>query len=245
MPNEDWQVQVNQEIISITLEELKDWVKTGKLHPNQPVKIKNLNWVEANKILALQKLFEAQETKEAKRNSARSKSKSETSENSFLSKFFAKSAETKNNQSKTKSKSSAASPKADKKNELGNKIAGYILIGIAIVLPSVGGSFVWVYFLRTPPTVDEKKITELVTLETKLLQDKNNLKIKYNQVSQNAQLTQETSALDTQFNNKRRGIVQNEQVKQQDSSFYTYSLISLAILAIAFLLFKFVYKPKG
>ena len=53
------QPEINSQIHRTTLEELREWIKDGKLQPNHQVRIKNLSWVEARRIPAFKALFEA------------------------------------------------------------------------------------------------------------------------------------------------------------------------------------------
>lgn len=59
MLNEDWHAQINHLVQKTTLEELKSWINDGKLQPNHKVKVRNLSWIEAQKVPAFQKLFES------------------------------------------------------------------------------------------------------------------------------------------------------------------------------------------
>lgn len=56
---EVFQPEISGEILQVTLEEVKKWIKEGKLLPNHKVRIKNLSWIEAQKIPAFQSIFEA------------------------------------------------------------------------------------------------------------------------------------------------------------------------------------------
>lgn len=53
-----WQAEIDNKIQETNLEELKNWIKTGKLNPTHNVRVKNLIWVEAQKVPAFGKLFE-------------------------------------------------------------------------------------------------------------------------------------------------------------------------------------------
>lgn len=53
-----WQAEIENKIQETNLEELKNWIKTGKLSPSHNVRVKNLIWVEAQKVPAFAKLFE-------------------------------------------------------------------------------------------------------------------------------------------------------------------------------------------
>lgn len=56
------QPEISSQIQKTTREELKNWIKDGKLKPTHQIRIKNLNWVEAQKIPAFQALFEAKKS---------------------------------------------------------------------------------------------------------------------------------------------------------------------------------------
>ncbi|CAN5235560.1 hypothetical protein BH20ACI1_BH20ACI1_25220 [soil metagenome] len=56
------QPEISSQIQKATSEELKNWIKDGKLKPNHQVRIKNLNWIEAHKIPAFQALFESKKS---------------------------------------------------------------------------------------------------------------------------------------------------------------------------------------
>lgn len=56
--SEEWHAQINNIVHKTTFDELKTWIKSGKLQPNHKVRIRNLSWIEAKKIPAFQKLFE-------------------------------------------------------------------------------------------------------------------------------------------------------------------------------------------
>ncbi len=56
--SEEWHAQINNIVQKTTFDELKTWIKSGKLQPNHKVRIRNLSWIEAKKIPAFQKLFE-------------------------------------------------------------------------------------------------------------------------------------------------------------------------------------------
>ncbi len=58
LPIELLQPEISGQIKQINLEELKIWINEGKLQPNHLLRIKNLSWIEAQKIPAFQPLFE-------------------------------------------------------------------------------------------------------------------------------------------------------------------------------------------
>ncbi len=53
-----WEVEINYRIQSASLDDLVDWAKAGKLQPKHKVRIKNLNWMEAQTIQTLSKIFD-------------------------------------------------------------------------------------------------------------------------------------------------------------------------------------------
>ncbi|MEO6589376.1 MAG: hypothetical protein ABIP06_08730 [Pyrinomonadaceae bacterium] len=56
------QPEISGKIQQVTPEELKNWIKDGKLKPFHQVKIKNLAWIEAQKIPAFKELFDLKNT---------------------------------------------------------------------------------------------------------------------------------------------------------------------------------------
>ena len=52
-----WYAEINNIVKQTTFEELKVWIKEGKLQPTDKVMVRNLSWVEAQKVPAFQKLF--------------------------------------------------------------------------------------------------------------------------------------------------------------------------------------------
>lgn len=110
------QPDISGEILKATSEELKNWIREGRLKPYHQVRIKDLSWVEARKIPAFKSLFESEHNPEAQTNffsnsssfntSVSKNVKPETNETKTLSK---KESSTDNNSS-TKNESKPAEP---------------------------------------------------------------------------------------------------------------------------------------
>src|SRR5690348_11638077 len=57
--NEYWQVEVNGQVYDAQFEELATWINDGALQPEDKVRRANLRWIEAQKVPALLRFFNA------------------------------------------------------------------------------------------------------------------------------------------------------------------------------------------
>lgn len=305
------QPEITGQIQRASAEELKNWIKDGKLKPHHQIRIKNLSWVEAKNIPAFKSLFELSEANEEskldlKLNESvlnafkyekikfkpdeeflRSRGKNESGENeseadetdfkdkpkssepSLAFKLFEKKAA-----AKSKRKESATVPdaaeaelsesdaeqkplKKSKGSRFVKKTAGF-LIGVALMfLLGYGGSYLWIYQLKTPAQIDEKNLPELALLSDKLTSDKLELRLKTaekerefkngnsaEQPAKPAEINQQIAKLDKQFNDQRKNIVEAHKNKLQTADFKTTFYFSFAVLLCVFMLVRVVYDRK-
>jgi len=293
------QPEISGKIQQTTSEELKSWIMEGKLKPNHQVRIKNLSWMEAQKIPSFQALFESVKQKEEneeddfvsntllntstpkfsepefnetmdgskktfsfadkiflknKTDDSNPKNKRKTAEPSIAFKLFEEKSSGKSQKNELKPKHSRISSNEQTKYLLAKQIAGFIAGCVLMFLFAWGGSYFWIYQLKTPPQMDEKAIPELSSLENKLTSDKLELRLKKaekekeliaaNNPEQSAQqidLTKEFAKLENQFNNARKTIIKNRADKLQNDDFYNTFYFSFAVLLCLFLLIKIFY----
>jgi len=185
---------------------------------------------------------------------SKQKNKPKTAEPSIAYKLFEEKATGKSQKNESKPKHSRIS--SDKQNKFlaVKKTAGFLAGCILMCLLAFGGSYFWVYQLKTPPQMDEKAIPELSSLENKLTSDKLELRLKkaekekeliaasdQSQPIQQIDLPKEFAKLENQFNNARKTIIKNRADKLQNDDFYTTFYFSFAVLLCLFLLLKVFY----
>ena len=292
------QPEISGEIQKTTSEELKSWIKDGKLKPNHQLRLKNLPWMEAKKIPAFKTLFESvQNEPEFQPNNFDSYTLSKTSapkliepepeeattfskkltslagkisnktetddsdsikkpknsEPSIAYKLFEEKALARSGKFEAKPKHSRISSGSQKKPSLVKKTAGFLAGCVLLFLLSLGGSYIWVYQLKTPAVLDEKAIPELSGLENKLTSDKLELRLRKAEKEkelaaannqepvQQIDFSKEVLKLENQFNIARKTIIKNRADKLQSDDFNTTFYFSFAVLLCLFLLLKVFY----
>lgn len=293
------QPEISGEIQKTSSEELKTWIKDGKLKPHHQLRVKNLPWMEAKKIPAFQTLFESikdqpeiqsnnfdayrlsnvsapkliePETDEAttfseklsalagkisiktEANDADSKKSPKNTEPSIAYKLFEEKALARSKKNKAKPQPSEATFKKPEKPSFVKQTAVFLAGCVLMCLLALGGSYLWVYQLKTPAAIDEKAIPQLGSLEYKLTSDKIELRLKkaekekelnaaggQEQTVQQIDVSKEVAKLESQFNIARKSIVQNHADKLQNDDFYTTFYFSFAVLICLFLLVKVLY----
>lgn len=304
LPIEVLQPEINGQIVQTTIEELKTWISHGKLQPAHQVRLKNLSWIEAQKIPALQILFQeklkeseekskvfhnqpvstvskrinpridtasayAKKTSVSKNNASLKNtqadaefkcesatspnSKPKTSEPSVPFKIIEKRALTKSREFQPKANSVRVLRKPAKTKSLIKKTLGFLAGCVLMFLLSLGGSYLWVYQLKTPIEIDEKSLVELTNLEDKLISDKLALRLKTaaeekskvadNRASHSPQsnVTQEIAKLENQHSIERKTIVENHRSNLANLDFNVTFSFSSAVLLILFLLTRILY----
>ena len=295
------QPEISGEIKKTTSEELKTWIKDGKLKPNHQVRVKNLPWMEAQKIPSFQTLFESLKNEpEDQSNNFEShplpktsapklnepepdeattfseklsalagklsiknetddsdlEKKPKNSEPSVAFKLFEEKALARSKKIDTKPKHSRISPESQKKPSIVKQTAVFLAGCILMFLLSLGGSYLWIYQLKTPAVSDEKAIPELSGLENKLTYDKLELRLKKaerekqltaannQETVQPIDISKEVLKLENQFNIDRKNVIQNHADKLQSNDFDNTFYFSFAFLLCLFLLVKVFYgKP--
>ncbi len=182
------------------------------------------------------------------------KDKPKTSEPSIAFKLFEEKAAGKSQKNESKPKHSRIVSDSQKKFLLVQKTAGFLAGCILMCLLALGGSYFWVYQLKTPAQMDEKAIPALSSLENKLTSDKLELRLKkaekekeliaannQEQLAQQIDLPKEFAKLENQFNIARKTIIKNRADKLQNDDFYTTFYFSFAVLLCLFLLLKIFY----
>lgn len=319
---EVFQPEINSQIKRTTLEEVREWIKDGKLQPNHQVRVKNLSWVEAHKIPAFQALFEskkkeqteqlnqsynqtltvasepvrpltaeekpfpkakffslkkesnsADKEKSAGKTSAESESKTAQSSvvfQAYEKKVLAKAKETKNktksfeitSESQKKSPfrkkiSSAAKNKSsfsNNKKSVARRIAFFLAGCFLSAILSYGGSYFWVYQLKTSAQIDEKSLPEIASLDDKLTSDKLGLRLKeearkkelkesgnQENPAQHQDISQQIAQLEKQFDASRKTVIENQKIKLQEADFNATFSFSLVALLVAFVLVGVFY----
>jgi len=319
---EVFQPEINSQIKRTTLEELREWIKDGKLQPNHQVRVKNLSWVEAHKIPAFQALFESEKkdrterlnqsynqtltvasepgkpqiieekpfsramkfsSKKENNSSEREKSAAETSaeneskavEPSVVFQAFEKKFLTKDKQAGDKTEFSGTFSESQKKSPLRKKnssaaknkssfsqdknlivkrIAFFLAGCFLSALLSYGGSYLWVYQLKTPAQIDEKSLPEIASLDDKLTSDKLGLRLKEEtrkkelkesggeeNPAQHQDISQQIAQLEKQFDASRKAVVENQKIKLQEADFNATFSFSLVALLVAFVLIGVFY----
>lgn len=320
------QPEINSQIHRTTLEELREWIRDGKLQPNHQVRIKNLSWVEAQKIPAFKALFEAKRNdqtgqlnhsynqtltvapepdkppaveekplpkskffslKKEADSSDKEKSISEKSaenENkpaepsvifqAFEKKFLARVKPTKTKtkssdkfselQKKSPFKKKNVAAGKNKKSFLQNKnlilkrafilIAGCLLAGLL----SYGGSYLWIYQLKTAAQIDEKSLPEIASLQDKLTSDKLGLRLK--EEARNRELkesgnqenpaghqdiAQQIAQLEKQVETKRKAVVEKHKIRVQETDFNMTFSFSFVVLLVGFVLVRVFYDKNS
>ncbi|HVE56823.1 MAG TPA: hypothetical protein VNB22_08340 [Pyrinomonadaceae bacterium] len=291
------QPEISGEIQKTTSEELKAWIKDGKLKPNHQLRVKNLPWMEAQKIPAFQTLFESVKyepenqsnnfdayplskssapkldepepdeatafSKKLSSLAGRISIKTETddsdlnknpknSEPSLAFKLFEEKALARSKKNEAKPELSRIPSGSQKKPSFVKKTAAFLAGCVLLFLLSLGGSYFWVYQLKTPAFLDEKAIPELSGLENKLTSDKLELRLKAEREKEliaadspepvrQIDFSKEVLKLENQFNIARKEIIKNRAAKLQNNDFYTTFYFSFAVLLCLFLLLKVFY----
>jgi len=296
------QPEISGEIQKATSEQLKTWIKDGKLKPNHQVRVKNLPWMEAQKIPSFQTLFESlkneaedqsndfdnlssSKTSASKLNELESdeattlakklsafagkisiksetddsdlKKKPKNAEPSIAYKLFEEKALARSKKNEPKLKLSQISTKSQKKPSLVKQTAVFLAGCVLMFLLSLGGSYFWIYQLKTPAVLDEKAIPELAGLENKLTSDKLELRLRKAEKEkeliaannqepvQQIDISKEVTKLENQFNIARKDVIKNRADKLQSDDFYNTFYFSFSFLLCLFLLTKVFYgKPS-
>ena len=293
MPVYVLQPEISGEIKQATLEELKDWIKDGKLEPHHQVRIKNLSWVVARNVPAFQTLFESkmndqtdqsnqfysqplpdtsaseQIESKIKNSTALSKEKpvstadttikenSKTVEPSEVFKAFEKNALAKSKPSERKTEPARSLLRKPKKSFPFKQAISFAAGCILAFLISFGGSYFWVYQLKTPVEIDEKNLPALAALENKLTSDKLDLRLQeeakarklkevgQQQNPQQSDVSQQILQLEKQSVAQRKTVIENHQNKLKDTDFTTTFSFSLAVLLSLFLVTRILYGKKS
>lgn len=207
MLNEVWQAEINFQVQQTNLEELKSWINSGKLQPFHKVRIKNLSWIEAQKVPAFQTLFESKKINVALQVSqipsvslpspiAPTETKPSASVPSvpfqlYEKKILAKTQTVEAKKEEAETKKTEVKPKPIKNKPVINKLTppqpktnfvkkflGFVGGCVLLFLLAWGGSYLWVYYLSPPIEIDKKNNTELIILDEKLNTDKIGLRLK-------------------------------------------------------------------
>lgn len=317
-----FQPEINSQIHRTTLEELREWIKDGKLQPNHQVRVKNLSWVEAHKIAAFQTLFEAKRKdqteqlnhsynqtltvaseqikpltveekpfpkprlfsfKKEDNSSDKERSTAEISTEkdlkaaepsvvfqAFEKKFLTKekssesgieSDETQKRSPFRRKISAAAKNKksfSQNKNLILKRIAVFVAGCLLAGLLSYGGSYLWIYQLKTTAQVDEQSLPEIASLEDKLTSDKLGLRLKeetrkkelkesgvQENPAQHQDISQQIAQLEKQFDTKRKAVIENHKIRFQEIDFNMTFSFSLAVLLVAFVLVRVFYDKNS
>lgn len=320
------QPEINNQIHRTTLEELREWIRDGKLQPNHQVRIKNLSWVEAQKIPAFQALFEAKRNdrteqpnhsysqtltvasepvkpqiaeekpfpktgffslrkesdssgKEKPAAETSGESEPKTAEPSVVFQAFEKKFLTKEKQITNKTESSEDSLEPQKKSPFRKKnsltaknksslsqnknsiltrifvfVAGCLLAGLL----AYGGSYLWVYQLKTPEQIDEKSLPEIASLEDRLTSDKLGLRLKEEARKQELKdsgnqenpaphqgISQQMAQLEKQFDVQRKAVIENHKIRFQRTDFDMTFSFSLVVLLVVFVFIRVFYDKKS
>lgn len=305
------QPEISNQIQQTTLEDLKNWIKSGKLQPTHKVRIRNLTWIEAQKIPVFQALFEAKKINPKpqsdflhNQSSAKTqisktfksdfnekpisakkplsttvetsdKNNAKVVEPSVPFKLFAEKARAKSlsvkplamvekspetGSSKAKSvkpiaKPHSTSPALQKeKASLVKRTASFLAGCVLMFLFAFGGSYLWVYQLKTAVAVENKSLPELSKLEDKLTSDKFELRLKDAANKQTAEnngnlqqtdVAQEIAKLDKQFDSQRKIIIEKYRNDLAKNNFINTFYFSFAVLLVLFLLLRIFYTKTA
>lgn len=315
------QPEINSQIHRTTLEELREWIEEGRLQPNHQVRIKNLSWVEAQKIPAFKALFEAKRNDRTeqlnhsynqtltvasepnkpptveekpfpkpkffslrKETDSSDEDKSAEAENksaepSIVFQAFEKKFLTKEKPAKTKTKSSDKFPEPQEKSPFKNKnlaaaknkksslqnkslILKRILVFVAgCVLAaglSYGGSYLWVYQLKTAAQIDEKSLPEIASLQDKLTSDKLGLRLKeearkrelketgsQENPAEHQDIAQQIAQLEKQVETQRKAVVEKHKIRFQEADLNMTFSFSFAVLLVGFVLIRVFYDKNS
>lgn len=319
---EVFQPEIDSQIHRTTLEELREWIKDGKLQPNHQVRVRNLSWVEAHKIAAFKALFEAKRNDQTeqsnhsynqtltvasgqtgtqsvaekpfpknkffslkKENGSAEKEKStaetsaekesKTAEPSVVFQAFEKKFLTGEKSTETGSEASEPQKKSPfrKKNSLAAKnkksssqnkslilkrIFTFVAGCILACLLSYGGSYLWVYQLKTAAEIDEKSLPEIASLQDKLTSDKLGLRLKEEErkqqlkesgaqenPAQHQDISQQIAQLEKQVQTQRKAVLEKHKSRFQETDFNMTFSFSFAVLLIGFVLVRVFYDKSS
>jgi hypothetical protein len=289
-----------------TTDELKSWIKEGKLRPTHQIRIKNLPWVEAQNIPILKPLFETKEKEDKDRlidsynqfsatapafdylkNKAfesakvsRKAAKSDTELSApdepeeasekkekkpvapsiafklYEQKALARTqqnepeaiaAEDFNTNAETGKKTIRETPAKSRKSVLTKRVFGYLAGCCLVFLLSYGGSYLWVYQLKTPVEINESNFPELMNLTHKLTAEKLDLRLKTaekerelkasgGQIAPPTDISAEIVKLENQFKNRRADLIEQHRTKVQTDDLNSSFYFSFAALLSLFLI---------
>ncbi len=190
-------------------------------------------------------------TTKTEKDDSNPKNKQKTAEHSIAYKLFEQKSKSGAKNKELKPKYSRISPVLNAKSYLVKRIAGFIAGCVLTCLLALGGSYSWVYLLKTRAKIDEKAIPELSSLEYKLPSDKVELRLKKVEIEkeidpansqelsvQKSTYSKEVEKLENQFKIDRKNIIKQRTEKLQNDDFYTTFYFSLAVLLSLFLFLK-------
>ncbi len=293
-----------------TSDELKVWIREGKLKPTHQIRLKNLPWVEAQKIPAFNALFEAIKNKpqpqtdqsqnshlanplfieslrtiinekkelsgkpfsiniddsdENKTEKIAVNDQPKNAEPSAAFKLFEKKALAKSNLLESSPSQNEPQPETAelavetlqfapvrrKKSVVVRKAAGYLIGCCFIFLLSLGGSYLWVYQLKSAVEIDEKSLPGLANLTYKLTSDKLELRLRTAEKEKelkNAEARQQPAGqidvsseivkLENQYNLQRKNLLEEHRQKLQTADYNITFYFSLSVLLSLFLFGK-------
>lgn len=320
------QPEIDSQIRRTTLEDLREWIKDGKLQPNHQVRIKNLSWVEARNIPAFQALFEAKRKdqieqlnhshsqtltvaheparpqtaeektfpkpklfslkkesdltgKEISGEEISAENEIKTAAPSVVFQAFEKRLLAREKHAETKKEFSEKLSEPQKKSPFKKKtppsptnkksfshnnnlvlkrififVAGCLLAAVL----AYGGSYLWVYQLKTVAQIDEKSLPEIATLADKLTSDKLGLRLKEEtrkrelkeagspeDPAQHQDIVQQIAQLEKQFETQRKTAVEKHKIRFQETDFNMTFSFSLVVLLVAFVVIRVFYDKSS
>lgn len=233
-PHDSWQVEIDSNIYQTDLEELKNWIRDRKLQPTDKVRMSNLSWIEAHKVLALRNLFDQYNPHGIPASAAQSPSKStsppEEEKSSILSKVKLFKGSEKPDPKKDKSKKPETKKVGDNKSS-GAKNSPAVELAVPCILSLIVAllcSFSWVYLIRGQVEPDAATKTAIAALDEKLKKDSELLTI--GGKPKDAKSNEELKQLKQKNTVDRNKIVSDYQISKTNSDFWIYSIVILGLI---------------
>ena len=193
-------------------------------------------------------------SKETPLSNANVREESKTVEPSAVFKAYEKKALAKSKPFEQKIEPARQLPRPSKKSLIVKQTAGFLAGCLLAFLISFGGSYLWIYQLKTPVAIDEKSVPGLANLDNKLTADKLDLRFKKAEQEQKSKdagqianppqqtdISQQLAQLEKQFDAQRKTVIENHRNKLQDTDFTATFSFSFAVSLALFLLVRIFY----